>query len=268
MKKHIIIPLFGAIAVIAILIAFTACDRKTTADSHQSTDVSSEEGVPADEFSIYGEWRYVITKEFEDTYVEERLSRPASVLRIFNSNNIVAEFVSGPYTNYGTLKKIDEYIYSFTYMAVSEYGNYEMTDTIRYDPTTRRFGMEDGESGISIRYYERIRDLGSEPPFSPSLMHTQNKWLYGTWINEDKGNTLTFMEPNILIEEGGTAVVGGKNTINFSFDGRTLVIAEGDNESSQARLTFGGDTITIDSFQGGHDWHYNIFLWGTFRKTR
>ena len=108
------------------------------------------------EFTIYGEWRYVITKgEFGDTYVEERLS--TSVLRIIenydNGTNIKVEFIRGSYVYHGYLRKTDEYVYQFNYMSVTEYGEYEMNDTLIFDPTIRRLGLQDGESGTSITYY-------------------------------------------------------------------------------------------------------------------
>jgi len=274
MKKYLKAASVAAITVLLIsVIAFTACTRKTTADSYEDTDISSGTEEHAGEFNIYGEWRYVITKgEFGDTYVEERLSTSLCVLRVFNvpdnGNHMIVEFIMGPYTYYGNLKMIEDHVYSFVYMSVSEYGNYEMNDTIRYDPATRRLGQEDGESGMSVKYYEWVGPTSTPFQFSPSLMHTQNRWLYGTWGSENKMNTLTFLEPNIFYEEGGTTVVGGRNTFNFSFDGRTLTIAEGDNESSSAPVTISGDTLTIGPFEGGHDWHYNLFLWGTFIKIR
>ena len=283
MKKHLKAITVAAVTiaiVVSMTIVFPACTRKTLVkgDSNEviiDTDIrqtsSGTEASVNSDFNIFGEWRYVITRGgFGDAYAEEWLS--SSVLRIFENHDNgfggKVEFVRGENVYYGDLKFIDNHVYRFSYLSVSEYGEYEMVDTLTFDPATGRIGQEDGESMMSIAYYEWAGPAGAIPQAAFAQRNNRNSRLYGTWENENKLNNLMFLEPNIFYEEGGTTVVGGRNTFVYSFDGKTLTISENNNEPSYAPVTINGDILTIGPFEGGHDWHYNIFLWGTFRKTQ
>ncbi|MCL2765451.1 MAG: hypothetical protein FWD40_09270 [Treponema sp.] len=214
------------------------------------------------DYNIYGEWRYVITGfNTGDIYAEDW--KHGSVLRIFEneSSSAIVEFVRGENIYYGDLTETGNYVYRFTYLSVSEYGEYVMTDTLTFDPATGRFGQEDGESMMSVSYYEWAGPAGAPPQ-----AQNQNSRLHGTWVSDL--NTLMFLEPNIFHEEGGTSVAGGRNTFTYNFDGRTLTISTGNDDSSHAKATINGDVLEIGSFEGDHEWHYNTFLWGTFRKTQ
>jgi len=115
--------------------------------------------------------------------------------------------------------------------------------------------------------YERIESAGTPPQITSAQGDNQNNRLYGTWVNENTttSNTLMFLEPNIFYEEGGTAIAGGRNSFLYNFDGRTLTISQG-NDHSHTQVTINGDILTMGPFDGDHDWHYNLFLWGTFIK--
>jgi len=99
---------------------------------------------------------------------------------------------------------------------------------------------------------------------------SQNYLLYGTWVNEDmfSSNIIMFLEPDILYEEGGTSIVGGRQSFTYSFDGNTLTISQGNNDYTHTPVTIDGDVLSIGPFEGDNDWHYNLFLWGNFRKVQ
>jgi len=146
-------------------------------------------------------------------------------------------------------------------------GEYQAVDTIIFDPAAKRLGLEDGESGMSVSYYEWVGPAGNPPQFTSAQRSNQNSRLYGTWVNENNSNTLMFSAPNVFHEEGGTTVVGGRNSFEYSFDGVVLTINQG-NDQSLTKVNINGDVLTMGPFEGGNDWHYNLFLWGTFRKTQ
>ena len=100
-------------------------------------------------------------------------------------------------------------------------------------------------------------------------INDQNSLLYGSWFNENTliSNFIIFVEPNILYEEGGTAIVG-RQSFTYSFNGRILTISQGNNDYAHAPVALNGDTLTIGPFEGDNDWHYNLFLWGTFTKAQ
>jgi len=232
------------------------------------------------EYIILGEWRYVISRSNTtgDLYEEERLSYPAtSVLRISRNYNddLFTEIFSyaGMYVYYGVLTKTDNDIYHFKAGYIKESGvdyiaQINETFVFIYDPAAGNLGWDDIDMNL-MRYYERVGYAESPPQITSTQESNQNSRLYGNWENENKSlNTLMFLEPNILYEEGGTTIVGGRNSFIYSYDGKTLTIKEGNNEHSNAQANINEDILTIGPFEGGHDWHYNLFLWGTFRKTQ
>ncbi|MCL2440300.1 MAG: hypothetical protein FWD14_01035 [Treponema sp.] len=135
MKKYLTIAVIGIIAITVMSCASTASAN--------------------DDGEIYGNWRYVITRgEYGDTYAEERLS--TSVLRITKDKDSIAkvEFVRGAFVYQGNLSKMEDNVYNFKYLSISDYGEYEMNDTLTYDPATNRLALLDGESGMSVTFYE------------------------------------------------------------------------------------------------------------------
>ena len=206
---------FLTVLVVSVLL-FSACSRTNTAapaQQHNIGTINNTEMTDDSNFSILGEWRYVISrsKTRGDLYEEERLTYPTtSVLSITKNYEDVlfTEIFSyaGMYLYYGVLNKIDHNIYHFNagyVMEIEADFTTQINETIIfiYDSVTESLAWDDHNMDL-IRYYERA----GQTQITGTATRTGTR-EYSIGDTGPGGGIIFYYSPNgfIMMDTGETA---------------------------------------------------------------